>query len=96
MSEEQEGCRRGSHGTNNQLLIDKTALKDCKKRNTDWRDYKKAYDFVPHSYINECTESLGIANNVIIFLDKSIEQWKLLLTSIGEDRGEVDVKREIF
>ena len=62
-SEEQEGCRRGSRGTNNQLLIDKTVVKDCKKRNTDWRAYKKAYDFVPHSYINERTESLGITDN---------------------------------
>ena len=27
---------------------------------------------------------------------KSMEQWKLLLTSNGEDIGEVDVKRKIF
>ena len=30
-SEEQEGCRRGSRGTNNQLLIDKTVVKVARK-----------------------------------------------------------------
>ena len=28
LPEEQKGCRRRSRGTNNQLLIDKTVLKD--------------------------------------------------------------------
>ena len=32
LPEEQKGCRRGSCGTKNQLLIDKTVFKDCKKR----------------------------------------------------------------
>ena len=75
-------------------------MKDCKKRHTNmsmtWIDYNKAYDFVPHSWINECMELSGIADNVRNFLKKSIEQWKLLLTSNGEDPGEVDVKRGIF
>ena len=29
---EQKGCRKGSRGTKDQLLIDKTVLRDCKKR----------------------------------------------------------------
>ena len=29
-----------------------------------WVDYKKAYDFVPHSWVNECMEIFGIAENV--------------------------------
>ena len=35
LSEEQKGCKRGSRGTKDQLLIDKTVLKDCKKRHTN-------------------------------------------------------------
>ena len=27
-------------------------------------DYKKAYDMVPHNWINECLEMFGIENNV--------------------------------
>ena len=100
LPEEQKGCKRGSHGTKDQLLIDKTVLKDCKKRHTnlsmDWIDYKKAYNFVPHSWINECMEMFGIAENVRNLLKTSMEQWKLSLMSNGEDLGEVNVKRGIF
>ena len=61
-----------------------------------WIDNKKAYDFIPHSWINELWRELfGIADNVRNFLEKSMEQWKLSLMSNGEDLGEVDVKRGI-
>ena len=66
--EEQKGCGRGSRGTKDQLLIEKTVLKDCKKKHINlsmaWIDYKKAYDFVTQSWINECMELFGIADNV--------------------------------
>ena len=35
LPEEQKGCKRGSHGRKDQLLIDKTVLIDCKKRQTN-------------------------------------------------------------
>ena len=58
LPEEQKGCKKGSRGTKDQLLIDKTVLKDYKKRHTNlsmaWIDYRKAYDLVPHSWVNEC------------------------------------------
>ena len=61
-----------------------------------WINYKKAYDFVPHSWINDCMELFGIASNVRNFLDMSMERWKLSLTCNDEDLREVDVKRGIF
>ena len=77
MPEEQEGCRRGSSGTKDQLLIDKNVLKDYKKRHNDlsmaWIDYEKAYNFVLHNWINGCTELFGITDNVRTFLEKSME-----------------------
>ena len=100
LPDEQKGCRRKSRGTKDQLLIEKTILKDCRKRHTNlamaWIDYKKAYDFVPHSWISECMEMFGIAGNVRGFLQRSMVQWKLSLTSNGEELGDVDVKRGIF
>ena len=88
LPEEQKGCRRKSRGTKDQLLIDKTILKDCRKRRTNlamaWIDYRKAYDFVPHSWILECLDMLGIADNVRRFLEKIMKRWKL------------DVNRGIF
>ena len=61
-----------------------------------WIDYKKAYDFVLHSWINECMKMFGIAENVRNLLEKSIEQWKLALTSNGEDLWEVEMKKRNF
>ena len=78
LPEEQKGCRRGSSGTKDHLLILETVLKDCKKRHTSlsiaWIDYKKVYEFVLHSWINECMELFGITDNARNFLEKSMEQ----------------------
>ena len=59
-------------------------------------DYRKAYDFVPYSWILECLDMLGIADNVRRFLEKSMKKWKLLLNSNGSDLCEVDVNWGIF
>ena len=78
LPEEQKRCREGSLRTKDQLLIDKTVLKDCKEKHINlsmaWIDYKRAYEFVPHSWINECMELFGITDNVKNFLEKSMEQ----------------------
>ena len=100
LPKQQKGCKRGSRGTKDQLLTDKTALKNCKKRHTNlsmaWIYYRKAYDLVPHSWVNECMEMFGIAENSRTFLQKSMQQWRLSLTANGGDLGEVNVKRWIF
>ena len=93
-------CTRGSLGTKDQLLTDKTVLKDCKKRHINlsmaWIGYRKAYDLVPHSWVNECMEMFGIAENLRTFLPKNMQQWRLSLTTNSEDLGEVNVRRGIF
>ena len=48
-----------------------------------WIDYRKAYDFVPHSWILECLDMLGIADNARSFLEKSMKKWKLFWIRIG-------------
>ena len=87
LPEEQKGCRRKSRGRKYQLLIDRTILKDSRKRKTNlamtWIDYRKAYDFVPHSWILECLDMLGIADNARSFLEKSMKKWKLFWIRIG-------------
>ena len=49
LPEEQKGCRKGSRGTEDQLLIDKLVLWNCKRRKTNlamaWIDYCKANNF---------------------------------------------------
>ena len=68
LPEEQKRCKRGSRGTKDQLLIDKSVLKNCRKRHTNlsmaWIDYRKAHDLVLHSWVFECMEMFGIAENL--------------------------------
>ena len=61
-----------------------------------WIDYRKAYDFVSHSWILECLDTFGIAENIRKFLENSMKNWKLLLASNGLDLCEIDVNRGIF
>ena len=61
-----------------------------------WVNYRKAYELIPHSWVIECMEMFGIAENLRTFLQKSMQQWRLSLTANGEDLGEVNVKRRIF
>ena len=74
LPEEQKGCRRKSRGTKDQLLIDKTILKDCRKRRTNlamaWIDYRKVYDFVPHSWILESLDMLDNVRSLSLLLRK--------------------------
>ena len=61
-----------------------------------WIDYRKAYDFVPHRWILECLDMLGIVDNVRSFSKKSMKKWKLLLSSNRSDSCEVNINRGIF
>ena len=98
--DEQKGCRKGSRGTKDQLLIDKAILRNCRKRLTTlsmaWVDYKKAYDLVPHSWILKCARMMGIATNITVLLENSMLKWKTMLTANGMELGEVNIKRGIF
>ena len=55
--DEQKGCKRGSYWCNYRLLINKVILENCHNRNTKlsiaWIGYKKAFDSVPHSWIEK-------------------------------------------
>ena len=97
---EQKGCKSKSRGIKDQLLIDKTVLKDSRKRHTNlamaWIDYKTAYDFGPQSWIKECVELMGIVENVREFVVKCMKQWILSLTSNGKELRDVKINRGIF
>ena len=99
LPEEQKGCRK-TRGTKDELLIDKEVLKDSKRRHTNlamaWVDYRKAYDMILHSWIRECLELFGVADNIKGVLSSSMENWKLELTSSGVSLGEVNIRRGIF
>ena len=97
---EQKGCRRKSRGTEDQLLIDQMVLRDCKRRHTNlamvWLDNRKAYDMVSHSWVLECMEMFGTADNVRKFVAGSMNSWKTKLISSREYLGTVNIRRGSF
>jgi hypothetical protein len=65
---------------NNQLLISKAILQECKCTNKNlgmaWSDYQKAFDRVPHSWIIKSLELIGINNKDISFTKKVMPYWR--------------------
>ena len=96
LTEEQKGCRKRSRGTNNLLYIDRTVIREVKstKKNLAmaWIDY----DMVTHSWIKECLELFGVAENIKTLLVNSMEKWRVMLCGGNSELGEVDIKRGIF
>ena len=97
---EQKGCRVKTRGTKDHLLRDKVILKDSKARKTNltmaWIDYQKAYDYVPHSWIQKTLQMLGIADNTKNLLTQTMKTWETVLESEGKQLARVSVRREIF
>ena len=100
LPDEQKGCRKRTRGTKDQLLIDKAIMLDAKRKRRflgmAWVDYKKAYDMVPHSWLLEVVEMMGVADNVRSLLEASMSNWKTELSADGKSLGVVDIKRGIF
>ena len=100
LPEEQKGCRKGFRGTNDLLYIDRAVIKEVTSRNKNlamaWIDYKKVYDMVPHSWIIECLDLFGVAENIKSLLVNSMEKWKVMLCSGNSELGEVEIKQGIF
>ena len=99
LPDERKECRKGSKGTNDLLYIDRAVIKEVKSRKKylamAWIDYKKSY-MVSHSWIIECLDFFGVAENIKTLLVNSIEKWKVMLCSGNSELGEVEIKRGIF
>ena len=101
---EQKGCRRGSYGCKDQLMINKTILENCKKRKRNlscaWTDYKKVFTSVPHEWILRSLELFKVSLRVIGFLKHNMKKWKTQLTLTHESgilmSENVNIKRGNF
>ena len=51
---------------------------------------------VPHSWVIECLDLFGVAENIKSLLVNSMEKWKVMLCSGNSELGEVEIKRVIF
>ena len=58
LPDERKGCRRNSRDTKDQLLINKTITRNCKRRLTElriaWIDFNKEFDMMRPSWLLKC------------------------------------------
>ena len=80
---EQKGCRRGSYGCKDLLLIEKMVLEHCnsntKNLSAAWIDYKKAFDSIPHDWIIKAMKMYTVTPEIINFVKISMKTWKTTL-----------------
>ena len=98
--DEQKGCCKGSRSTAELLYIDQHILNESKTRRKNlsmaWIDYKKAYDMVPQSWIMLCLKIYKISHEVINFIEKTMQTWRVKLTAGGRSLAETKIQRRIF
>jgi len=76
---EQKGCHPGSKGCKDQLTISKAIYEDCKRRNKNLSiasiDYQKAFNSVPHSWVEKSITLVGVNSKIVRFYELSMEKW---------------------
>ena len=76
--DEQQGYRKRSQGMKDQFFKREVWVrKMCLV--TAWKDYQKAYDMVPHSWIAEMLETLKVPDKVKGLLCGSMSDWKTVV-----------------
>ena len=100
LPDEQKGCCNGFRGTAELLYIDQHILNENKTRWKNlamaWIDYKKAYDMVPQSWIINHFKMYKISHEVINFIDKTMNTWRVGLTAGVKSLAEAKIQRGIF
>jgi hypothetical protein len=60
-------------------MISKAIYEDCRRGNENlsiaWIDYQKAFDSVPHNWMEKSIELVGVNSKVVRFCKLSIEKW---------------------
>ena len=99
-ADEQKGCRKWSRGTAELLYIDQHILNESKTRRKYLAlaliDNKKSYDMVPQSWIIHCLKMYKISHDVVNFIEKTMQTWRVELTAGRRSLAETKIQREIF
>ena len=61
-----------------------------------WIDYKKTDGVLPHSWIIECLDFFGRAENIKSLSVNSTEKWKVIQCLGNSELGEIEIKGSIF
>jgi hypothetical protein len=80
---EQKGCHPGSKRCKDQLIISKALYEYCKRRKRNlyiaWTDYQKAFDSMPHSWVEKPIELVGVNSKIVRFCKSLMEKWNAAL-----------------
>ncbi|XP_045466648.1 uncharacterized protein LOC123675343 [Harmonia axyridis] len=104
MTEEQGGCRGGTKGCKELLIIDHIITKQARKKlrniSVAWVDYRKAFDSIPHTWLLKVLEMHGVAGHVIELLRNLMKTWRTSLNvNVGGSVTEspiIKIRRGIF
>lgn len=74
-----QGCRKGSYGRKDYLLIIKMLLENSRHSNDRnltiaWVDYRKAFDSVEHSWILKVLQLYKVSPTIVNFLKISMKE----------------------
>ena len=97
--DEQKGYCKGHRGTTELLCIDQYILNDKTRRKNlamAWNDNKKTWHIVPQNWIIHCLKMYKISHEVINFIEKTMQTWRVELTAGGRSLAETKIQRGIF
>ena len=64
-------------------MISKAIYEDCRRRNKNlsiaWTDYQKAFDSIPHSWVEKSIALAGVNSKIVRFCKLSVEKWNTRL-----------------
>ena len=90
---EQAAGKKRVWGTVEQLLINKSILKEVRlmRRNlvTVWLDYRKAFDSIPHSWLLHALKLAKLPNHLLIAIKNLTESWYTKLNLYGKNESIV-------
>ena len=98
--DEQKGRHNKTRDTEQLLYIDQHIFNKSKTRQKNlamaWVDCKKVYDMVPQSGTLHCLRMYKISDQVIQFIEKTMQTVRIKLTAGGKIFAEVKIQRGIF
>ena len=98
--EEQKGYHKDTSSTEELLYIDQHILNESKmgwkNLTMAWIDDKKAYNMVLQSWILHCLKMYKIPDQVIQFIEKTMQTRRVELTAGEKSLAEVELQRGIF
>ncbi len=79
---EQRALQKGAWGCTHALLLDQTLISDAQDQkqrsiSVGWIDYAKAFDSVPHSYIQWLLQAMRVPNPLRNFLKGLMKNWRV-------------------